>query len=121
MRLQDVVLKGIFSARPAASSAGAIYYSTDNGKIYRDNGTTWDDVTPAGGAVSSLTTTGSSGAASLIGGVLNIPNYAGGGGGSFQPSALPVPPALSSFTWVNQNANTASNNGNAVAMTCVDA
>jgi hypothetical protein len=34
-----------------------------------------------GSAVSSLTTIGSSGAATLSGGVLNIPNYAGGGGG----------------------------------------
>ena len=39
-------------------------------------------ISAAAGAVSSLTTTGSSGAATLSGGVLNIPQYSGGGGGS---------------------------------------
>jgi hypothetical protein len=119
--LASVILDGTDSAKPTASISGRLYFATDTGKIYRDNGSTWDDVTPSGGAVSSLTTTGTSGAATLSGGVLNIPVYSGGGGGSFQPSALPVAPALASFTWVNQGSNTASNNGDAIAMTCVDA
>jgi hypothetical protein len=46
--LASVVQKGVFASRPAASIAGLIYYSTDTGKIYRDNGATWDDVTPSG-------------------------------------------------------------------------
>ena len=39
-------------------------------------------VSGGGGLVTSLTTTGGSGAATLVGGVLNIPIYSGGGGGS---------------------------------------
>jgi hypothetical protein len=80
--LASVILDGTDSAKPIASIAGRLYFATDTGKIYRDNGSTWDDVTPSGGAVSSLTTTGTSGAATLSGGVLNIPVYSGGGGGS---------------------------------------
>ncbi len=38
-----------------------------------------------GGAVSSLTTNGGSGAATLVGGVLNIPQYSGGGSGMVYP------------------------------------
>jgi hypothetical protein len=40
-------------------------------------------VSGSGGAVSSLTTTGTSGAATLSGGVLNIPNYSSGGGSTY--------------------------------------
>ena len=39
-------------------------------------------ISAVGGAVASLTTTGTSGAATLSAGVLNIPQYASGGGGS---------------------------------------
>ena len=39
------------------------------------------DMVGAGGGVITLTTTGTSGAATLIANVLNIPQYAGGGGG----------------------------------------
>ena len=43
------------------------------------------DVSSAGsGTVTSLTTSGTSGASTLIGGVLNVPNYATGGGGAFE-------------------------------------
>jgi hypothetical protein len=37
-----------------------------------------------------------------------------GGSGTFQPSVLPNPPALSAFTWVNQGSDTTSNNGNSI-------
>jgi hypothetical protein len=88
-KLEDVIQKGTLTTRPApATIIGALYFSTDNGKIYRGNGTTWDDVTPAGGAVTSLTTTGSSGPATLAGGVLNIPQYSGGGGGGISSSVV---------------------------------
>lgn len=56
--LASVVLKGVFASRPAASIAGVIYYSTDTGKIYRDNGSSWDDVTPSGGLTNPMTTAG---------------------------------------------------------------
>jgi hypothetical protein len=80
MKLEDVIQKGTLSARPDAVTPGALYFSTDNGKVYRSFGGAWDDVTPAGGAVTSLTTVGSSGPATLTDGVLNIPQYSGGGG-----------------------------------------
>ncbi len=48
------------------------YYLSSNPNSYTSNL----------GVVQSLTTTGTSGAATLIGGVLNIPQYSGGGGGT---------------------------------------
>lgn len=39
---------------------------------------------------------------------------------SYQPSVLPVPPALAAFTFLNQGTATASNNGNSIALTIVD-
>lgn len=44
--LGTVILRGTFASLPAAAIAGRTYYTTDTGKILRDNGTTWDDVTP---------------------------------------------------------------------------
>lgn len=41
-RLQDVIGRGLLSARPAAGTVGELYFATDEGKLYRDNGTTWD-------------------------------------------------------------------------------
>jgi hypothetical protein len=54
--------------------------SPTSGQVLEYNGTEWSPVTPSGG----------------------------GGGSSFQYSALPVPPALSDFTWVNQSGASAS-------------
>ena len=45
--------------------------------------TQWETPSGGGGAVTSVTTTGSTGAATLNGGVLNIPNYTFGNGISF--------------------------------------
>lgn len=39
------------------------------------------------------------------------------GGSVFQPSILPLPPAVGSFTWLNQGTATSSNNGNYIAIT----
>ena len=44
--LPNVIMRGLFSARPAASSAGSLYFASDTGKQYRDNGATWDEITP---------------------------------------------------------------------------
>lgn len=60
---------GLKGAVPASSSG-------DQNKFLRADAT-WQDV-----PFTSLTTTGGSGAATLVGGVLNIPIYTGGGGGS---------------------------------------
>jgi hypothetical protein len=44
--LSTCIAEGTLAARPAASIDGRLYFSTDAHKIYRDNGLTWDDVTP---------------------------------------------------------------------------
>ncbi len=38
----DIVLRGTASARPAAGLAGRLYFATDEGVLYRDNGTAWE-------------------------------------------------------------------------------
>lgn len=55
--LEDVIMYGLFSARPAAGEVGALYFASDTGAIYRDNGATWDDVTPPAG-IGTVTHTG---------------------------------------------------------------
>jgi hypothetical protein len=54
--LKDVIGYGTHAARPAAGSTGALYYETDTDKLFRDNGTTWDQLNV--GAASPLTTKG---------------------------------------------------------------
>lgn len=47
--LADVIQRGTFAARPAASIAGRLYYDTTNSILYRDSGAAWENV-EAGGA-----------------------------------------------------------------------
>lgn len=42
--LGNTIARGVFASRPAASEPGRIYFSSDTGKTYRDNGSSWDDV-----------------------------------------------------------------------------
>src|SRR5690349_22503527 len=39
-------MRGVVASRPAADAAkvGRLYVATDEGKVYRDNGTGWDEV-----------------------------------------------------------------------------
>ncbi|QNI34543.1 hypothetical protein H7849_11970 [Alloacidobacterium dinghuense] len=54
--LASVIEKGLYSALPAASIPGRLYFATDTEQIWRDNGTSWDNVTPAGAsAITALT------------------------------------------------------------------
>lgn len=39
--------QGTFASRPAAGVRGRYYYATDNGLVYRDNGTGWTQIGPA--------------------------------------------------------------------------
>lgn len=60
--LSSEILRDLFANRPAASSAGRIFFASDTGKTYRDNGTGWDDCSDTG-AVSSVA--GKTGAVTL--------------------------------------------------------
>jgi hypothetical protein len=52
--LSNVIAKGLFAARPAASINGRIYCATDAQAIYRDNGVSWETVIAAGGPSATL-------------------------------------------------------------------
>jgi len=48
--LGSVIGRGTLAARPAAASAGRLWFATDgSGTLYRDNGSSWDSVEGAGG------------------------------------------------------------------------
>lgn len=57
--LGSVILEGLFSALPSASIPGRLYFATDTGATYRDNGTSWDAVGAGGGSgpVTAVTAT----------------------------------------------------------------
>ncbi len=44
LTLPNVIMRGLFSARPAAGESGALYFASDTSKQYRDNGSSWDEV-----------------------------------------------------------------------------
>lgn len=68
------IQSGILSSRPAFGTAGRLYVSTDEGKIYRDSGASWDLIGGGGSVVG----------ASLNSGQIWI------GSGSNQAAAVPV-------------------------------
>jgi len=41
----DLVLRDLFAARPAAGTYGRLFFASDTGEAYRDNGSTWDTLT----------------------------------------------------------------------------
>ncbi len=47
--LSAVIGYGVTSSRPSAGTAGRLYYSTDDGTMFRDNGASWDSVGGSGG------------------------------------------------------------------------
>lgn len=54
--LPTVVGRGTLAARPAAGTAGRLYYVTDDSTLYRDNGSAWESVgEAAGGGGGSIT------------------------------------------------------------------
>jgi hypothetical protein len=46
--LQSVVTRDIFANRPAAGISGRLFFASDTGNSYRDNGTGWDAIATAG-------------------------------------------------------------------------
>jgi hypothetical protein len=46
--LSSIIGRGLASARPAAGTAGRLYYSTDTAILERDNGSSWDSVEGTG-------------------------------------------------------------------------
>jgi len=96
--VDDVVEVANYAALPAIGETGKIYITLDNNKVYRWTGSTYVEITSNNavwGAITgtlsnqtdlqnalnakqntiTLTTTGTSGASTLVGSTLNIPNY----------------------------------------------
>lgn len=72
--LADVVLTGTAASMPTASIPGRIFYTTDTLQIFRDNGTSWDNVTPTGsGLTNPMATEGDI----IVGGTSGIPERLG--------------------------------------------
>ncbi len=51
--LSNVILRDTLANRPAAGTAGRLFYDTTNSILYRDNGSTWDSVEGAGGGMAT--------------------------------------------------------------------
>jgi hypothetical protein len=100
--VDDVLEYANLAALPATGTTGKIYVTLDTNKIYRWSGSAYIEVSPTVGTIwggitgtlsnqtdlqsaldakqntLTLTTTGTSGAATLVGSTLNIPSYQGG-------------------------------------------
>lgn len=48
-KLAEVILYDVIGSRPAAGTAGRLFYATDTQVLSRDNGATWDDLTIGAG------------------------------------------------------------------------
>jgi trimeric autotransporter adhesin len=55
--LSAVIGHGLLSARPAAGTAGRLYYATDGPALYRDNGSSWDTLLTSGGTAAPVDAT----------------------------------------------------------------
>jgi hypothetical protein len=58
MKFQDLILRGATGARPTAGIAGRLFYDTTEQKLYRDSGSTWEDVEGVGGSGTNHIPTG---------------------------------------------------------------
>jgi hypothetical protein len=100
--VDDVLEFANLAALPATGETGKIYVTLDSNKIYRWSGSAYIEISPTVGTIwggitgtlanqtdlqnalnakqntLTLTTTGTSGAATLVGATLNIPEYQGG-------------------------------------------
>jgi len=44
LHLEDLIIYDVFSNRPSAGQDGRVFYSSDTETIYRDNGSSWDEL-----------------------------------------------------------------------------
>lgn len=51
--INQVIMEGLDASKPTAGTQGRLYFTTDTGKIYYDNGTAWVLVGPSGGSSAS--------------------------------------------------------------------
>lgn len=51
---ENCVGYGLLADRPAAGAPGALYFTSDTGEGFRDNGTGWDQIVMAGGLWESI-------------------------------------------------------------------
>lgn len=72
--LATVIGRGVTGSRPAAASAGRLYFDTTVSIMYRDNGSSWDAVEGAGFA-NPMTTAGDT----IYGGASGLPTRLAGG------------------------------------------
>ena len=70
--VDDVIEVANYAALPGTGDTGKIYVTIDDNKCYRWSGSVYVQVAQG---VDTLTTTGTSGAATLVGSTLNIPQY----------------------------------------------
>jgi hypothetical protein len=100
----DFTVNSVALNSPASGKSGFGFDTTANGGLFKyyENGGAWVGLTAAlAGKQGSLTltTTGSSGAASLVGNTLNIPQYSGGSGMTWPSGGAGIPNYSGSSTW----------------------
>lgn len=52
-KLSEVILYDVIGSRPAAGTAGRLFYATDTQVLSRDNGSSWDNLTISSGVTSA--------------------------------------------------------------------
>jgi hypothetical protein len=103
--LGSVILKGVYSAIPTAGIAGRLYFATDTGITWYDNGSSWVNVTIGATPGTNgyvLTSTGATTAPTWQ------PSAAGGSGVNPFGVQFTPPPPVSTLTWINQGGATAA-------------
>ncbi len=51
-KFEDLIGRGLDANKPTAGVPGRLYFSTDTDRLYRDNGTSWDEYESSTGAAS---------------------------------------------------------------------
>lgn len=119
--LGSIILRDTLANRPAAATAGRLFYDTTNSILYRDSGSTWESVEGAtgggGGAPTDANylTTASNGTLSaevVIPGLAGHADRAGIGGSAF---AEEYDTSTTGLTWTPSTPNTVDANTTALS------